>query len=94
MIKMVQVAQIETLINAALKVIGREVIFKVASVARGRKRPIADYQRCPEVRGEFVVSGGSASGAPDIKNLNRSKVFIRRTDTDFSFLGEAKQTYT
>ncbi len=52
--------------------------------------PIADYQRCPEVRGEFVVSGGSASGAPDIKNLNRSKVFIRRTDTDFSFLGEAK----
>ena len=51
MIKMVQVAQIETLINAALKVIGREVIFKVASVARGRKRPIADYQRCPEVRG-------------------------------------------
>jgi len=27
---MVQVAQIETLINAALKVIGREVIFKVA----------------------------------------------------------------
>jgi len=30
MIKTVQVAQIETLINAALKVIGREVIFKVA----------------------------------------------------------------
>ncbi len=28
------------------------------------------------------------------KNLNRSKVFIRRTDTDFSFLGEAKQTHT
>ena len=45
-------------------------------------------------QGGFVVSGGSASGAPDIKNLNRSKVFIRRTDTDFSFLGEAKQTYT
>jgi len=45
-------------------------------------------------QGEFVVSGGSASGAPDIKHLNRSKVFIRRTDTDFSFLGEAKQTYT
>jgi outer membrane scaffolding protein for murein synthesis (MipA/OmpV family) len=34
------------------------------------------------------------SGAPDIKNLNRSKLFIRRTYTDFSFLGEAKQTHT
>lgn len=42
----------------------------------------------------FIASGGSASGAPDFKNLNRSKLFIRRTYTDFSFLGEAKQTHT
>ncbi len=35
----------------------------------------------------------SASGL-GTRNLNRSKVLIRRTDTDFSFLGEAKQTHT
>ena len=39
-------------------------------------------------------TGGSASRAPDFQNLNRSKLFIRRTYTDFSFLGEAKQTHT
>jgi hypothetical protein len=62
-----------------------------------RERQKATHSGLSEMsrsQGEFVVSGGSASGAPDIKHLNRSKVFIRRTDTDFSFLGEAKQTYT